>query len=201
MEFIRRINWVDILAIILLIRTTYVSLQAGLSSELFSLLGVYLNVVLALNYYAKIGHILSGTIPGFPLVLANFVSFLGIAVILAILFRFIGGVLDRVIKIEWHPLIESVGGLVAGLARSCLAVSLVLIILILLPLPYMQWSIRDRSLSGTFFLKIGLSVYAKSIKVLPAFVKNDALVDTEELMVSLTEDKPLNHVQRKNETP
>ena len=197
MELIRRVNWVDILAIIILIRTSYISLQAGLSSELFSLLGVYLNIILTLNYYTKIGRIISETIPGFTLVLANFISFLSIAVILAVLFRLIRAILDRVIKIEWHPLIERLGGLVAGLARSCLAVSLVLIILILLPLPYMQWSIRDRSLSGMFFLKIGPSAYAKSLNALPWLSKKGEPVNTEELMAALTAEKSFKTILKK----
>ncbi len=191
MEIISRINWVDILAIILLIRTSYISLKAGFTSELFALIGVYLNIFFTLNYYAAIGRIISGTIPGLPLVLSNSFSFIGLAAIFAISFRVLRAILDKVVKIEWHPLIESIGGLLAGLARSFLAVSLVLLVLIMLPLPYMQWSIRDRSLTGIFFLKIGPTAYVKGFNMMPSWLKKGVSVNMEELMAVLVSEKSL----------
>jgi len=205
MELISRINWVDILCIILLLRISCVSFHHGLSHELFSLLGVLLTTIISLNYYSKLGEFLAQNIIGLPLVLANFLSFLVLMILILFVFRVFRTILDKIVKIQWHAFIDSVGGFIAGVARSFLTVSLVLILLILLPLPYMQWSIRDRSLTGPFFLKIGPVVYAKTYNLIPGLKVTSGPVDAKALIEELSSDKVLGPVKEKNkeadETP
>ncbi len=203
MELLSQLNWVDILAIILLLRISCVSFHHGLSYELFSLAGVFFTTVIALNYYITVGEFLSQNIIGLPLALSQFLSFLGIAVLLLLAFRALRSVVGAIVKIEWHAFINSVGGFIAGVARSFLTVSLVLVLLILLPLPYMQWSIKDRSLTGLFFLKIGPIVYAKTHKFIPGLKTRGGLVDANALIDELTSEKTLalERKKEKSETP
>ena len=200
MEILSKINWVDILSLILLVRISYVSFQGGLSHELFSLLGTFFNLIISIHYYVKVGAFISDTITGFPIELSNFLSFLMLTVSLGLLFRLLRAVLDRIIKIQWHSFIEGIGGMIAGVAKSCLAISLVLITLILLPLPYMQWSIRDRSLTGMFFLRIGPAVYAKSQKMVPVVVRGEP-IDVDEFVRAVSVDKYLGPVRNNARTP
>jgi uncharacterized membrane protein required for colicin V production len=201
MELISRINWVDILVIILLLRISCVSFQHGLSYELFSLAGVLFTIVISLNFYTRLGQFFSETILGLPLALAQFLSFLIVAIIIAFLFRLARSIMDKLVKIQWHAFIDSVGGLIAGVSRACLTVSLVLMILVLLPLPYMQWSIRDRSLTGMFFLKVGTTVYAQVNRFIPGFKAKAEPLSAEEVMGGLTADKSLSIAKEKAETP
>ena len=200
MEIISKVNWVDILSLILLLRISYVSFQGGLSHELFSLLGTFFNLVISIHYYAKIGAFISDIITGFPIELSNFFSFLMLTISFGLLFRLLRAILDKVIKIQWHPVIEAIGGMTAGVAKSCLAISLVLITLILLPLPYMQWSIRDKSLTGMFFLRIGPTVYAKSHKFIPVVARGEP-IDVDGFVKEISADKSLGPVRDRARTP
>ena len=194
MEILGRINWVDIFSIILLLRITYASFRGGLSHELFSTLGVFFNLIVSIHYYQKIGNFVSETVSGFPVALSNFFSFLLLSAALALLFRLIRMILDRVIKIEWHPFIEGFGGLVAGAVKAFMSVSLVLMLLILLPLPYMQWSVRDKSVTGMFFLSIGPTIYSKTYRQIPGIKAQGEPMDMNEFMRALTEDKAIGPV-------
>ena len=62
MNIIMKLNWVDILVVIIMLRTTYVAFQDGLSHEIFPLIGAFSSLVLSLAYYKKIAFIISQNI-------------------------------------------------------------------------------------------------------------------------------------------
>ena len=164
MEIIRRINWVDVLVVILMIRISYVAFQEGLSHEILPLIGSIIIIIIDLHYYEKIGLFISQNLAILPIELANFLSFLILTIIIGLAFKLLAGILNKVIKVAWHPLIEIFGGVIFGVIRASIVASLILMIIALLPLPYLQWSVRDRSVTGMFFLKIGPSIYEKVSK-------------------------------------
>jgi uncharacterized membrane protein required for colicin V production len=190
MPFWTRFNWVDVLIIIIMLRISYVAFQDGLSHEIFPLLGTAFTVVFSLHYYHKFALFLSQNASGPAITLLDFVSFIIIAVGASFLFRIIKAVLDKMINVTWHPLIEKAGGLLAGIARAGLIASVVLIILSLVPLPYLQRSIRDRSYAGVYFLSIGPVVYEKVLSVMPG--KGDrGSVNAKKLTGRLISDKTI----------
>ena len=157
MDVIMRLNWVDLVVLIIMLRTVYGAFKEGLSHEIFPLLGSVLSLLLALYYYEKIAAA-AGNIP-LPASILNFAAFFLIIVVSKIVLKILKSILDVLIKVTWHPLIERLGGILAGLARGAVVTSTILIILTLLPLSYLQWSVRDRSLSGMYFLRIGPAIY------------------------------------------
>ena len=167
MEIIAKINWVDILVVILILRTTYVSLQDGLSHEILPLVGSVCMLIFSIHYYTKIASYLYYLGFTLPMVLLELISFILIIVCIGVLFRFIKAIIDKIIKVSWHPLIEKFGGLLAGIMRGAVLASIVLVIIVLIPLPYLQWSVKDRSLTGVYFLRIGPVVYEKTLGFLP----------------------------------
>lgn len=200
MELLRHINWVDVLALIIILRISYVSFSHGLSHELFSLFGVYLNTVLVLHYYLRVGLFLSSAI-GLPHEISNFLSFLFLLVGIAFIVLFARKFVDLVVKVTWNPVIERIGGIVSGVARACLTVSLVLMLMMVTPLPYLQWSVRDRSLVGMFFLRIGPAAYAKTYALVPGFRKKSVALTRADMMAALTSDKVLSAAPKKTATP
>ena len=157
MDVIMKLNWVDLLVLIVMLRTIYGAFKEGLSHEIFPLFASIASLLLALFYYEKIAEAAS-SIP-LPISVLNFAGFFLVIFVSKILFKILKGLLDALIKVTWHPLIERLGGLLAGLVRGAVVTSTILIILTLLPLSYLQWSIRDKSMSGMFFLRIGPSIY------------------------------------------
>ena len=161
MEILSRLNWVDLLAVIIMLRTIYMSFQNGLSHEIFPFFSSILKLVLALHFYGKLGSLLNESVKLFPLSLCNMASFLAIVLITTFVLNLLSGLLDSVINITWHPLIEKIGGMMLGVLKGAVSVSMVLIFLALIPLSYIQWSINDKSLYGMFFLRIGPAIYRR----------------------------------------
>lgn len=189
MEILSKINWVDILIVIIMLRTTYVSFKEGFSHSLFPLIAVSVVGILSLHYYPKLSYIISQNIIKIPAPISDFLSFLALVVISGLAIKFIKIVLDKIIKVEWHPVIEKFGGLIVGALRASVVTSLVLIIMVMLPLPYIQWSVRDRSVSGIYFLRVVPSLYSKTAAFLPVLKMGEAPVNSDEVVKKLMSDK------------
>ena len=189
MEILTKINWVDVLVLILILRTSYVSLQDGLSHEILPLVGSLCMLVFSLHYYNKIALYLYNIGFTLPISVLNLLSFILSVVCIGILFRFIKAIIDNIIKISWHPLIERFGGLLAGVIRGVVLTSTILIIIVLIPLPYLQQSVRDRSMTGVYFLRIGPAIYEKAAVFLPTVKVGGSPADTKELMKNLLSEK------------
>jgi len=159
MDMLSKVNWVDILVVIIMLRTIYISFQNGLSHEIFPLFGAVLKLILALHFYSKLGSALHGSINFISVSVCNMASFLAIVLIIGFAMMFLKGLVDAIIKVTWHPLIEKIGGMVVGVIKGAISASMVLIFLALVPLSYLQSSIKDKSLYGMLFLNIGPAIY------------------------------------------
>jgi membrane protein required for colicin V production len=159
MDILSGMNWVDILVVIIVLRTVYVSMNEGLSREIFPLISSVACLVLAIRYYFKLGSMLHDSAPLIPLSIFNLVSFLAIAILSGFALNFVNTLINGIVKVTWHPFIERFGGILAGMLKGMVITSTVLILLVLIPLSYFQVSVKDRSLSGMFFIGIGPGIY------------------------------------------
>ncbi|MCX5686158.1 MAG: CvpA family protein [Candidatus Omnitrophica bacterium] len=188
MDIVNKLNWVDILVVIIMMRTIYVAFQDGLSHEIFPLLGAFSSLILSLAYYKKIAFIMSQNIGGVAVAILEALSFVTLFVAVIFVFKLLRLVFDKIINVTWHPFIEKFGGLLAGAIKASMITSAILIMLALLPLPYLKWSIGDRSFIGMYFLKIGPSIYAKVSRVLPFIKIDDASFNVEYVVRDIIED-------------
>ena len=168
MELITKINWVDVLVAILMLRISYVAFRDGLSHEIFPVLGSILIMVLAMHYYTVLGSSMSRNIMNMPVELANFLSFLVLVVGLGLLVRLLRLLLDKIVKVQWHPTMEKFGGLAVGIMKAYIITGIVLMTLSLMPLSYLVWSIKDKSLTGKYILRAGPEIYDRVGRFLPA---------------------------------
>jgi len=191
MELVTKINWVDVLVIIIMARLSYVAFQDGLSHEIFPLLGSIFTVIFSIQYYHKIAYSIYQYIAKVPIVILDFITFSVLVIATGFIFKFIKVLLDKIIKVTWHPLIEKFGGVITGIIRASIVTSTVLIILALIPLPYLQWSIRDRSLTGMYFFNIGPEIYIKASSFLPVTKIEDEPLTRDSLVRTLLSEKTL----------
>ncbi len=167
MELITKINWVDVLVAILMLRISYVAFRDGLSHEIFPFIGSILIMVLAMHYYTVLGSYISRNMMNMPIELANFLSFLVLVVALGLLVRLSRVALDKIVKVQWHPIMEKFGGLVVGIMKAYVVTGIVLMTLSLIPLSYLQWSIKDKSLTGKYILRAGPEIYNRVGRFFP----------------------------------
>lgn len=191
MEIVSRINWVDILVLILMVRMSFAALREGLSHEIFPFIGTIAIAVFSMFYYARIGSFLSQNLGNMPIQIANFFSFLVIIAVLGFLVKFLRAVLDNIVKVQWHPLIEKFGGIIVGMAKAYIITSLVLICLALMPLSYLQWSIRDKSLTGKYVLSAVPELYSRIAVFLPTIKAGEEPISKDTMIKNLMSDKSL----------
>ncbi len=198
MDILTKINWVDGLILIIIIRTSYIALQDGLSHEILPLVGSLCMLVLSLHYYDKIGDFLYYLGFLMPKDLLNLVGFIIAVVCVGVIFRLVKIVMDKIIKVNWHPLIERFGGFLAGAARGVITASIVLVMLMLIPISYLQVSVRDRSLIGMYFLRVGPSIYEKAAGLLHTARAREYVSRANELISNLTADKSVGSAKEKS---
>ena len=186
MDIILRLNWIDVIVIFIMLRTSYVAFVDGLSHEIFPLIGAVSVLILSLHYYNILALFISRHILQVNTAVAVFFSFLALVIIIGLVFRLLRGLVDAIIKVSWHPALEKFGGLVVGVMRASVVASTTLIILALLPLPYIQWSIREKAVTGMYFLRIGPEIYLKTAALLPGGSKT---VTKESLISDIVSDK------------
>lgn len=180
-EYILKINWVDIIILILLLRTSYVGFIQGLSYEILTLIGIITAVVLAIHNYKHVGRFFINHL-NLPVEFSNFLSFLILVFGVIVIFRYIRNIFYRYAKLEIFPTLEKFGGLIFGFIRGCIFASLVLLILSLMPNDYIRKSIHEGSLGGTLFLKVAPTCYEHSIGLFPKYKNVEKTKIVEEML-------------------
>jgi len=178
MELIAKINWVDILVAILMLRISYVAFRDGLSHEIFPFIGSILIMVLAMRYYTALGSFISRSMMNMPIELSNFLAFLTLVVALGFLVRLLRLLLDKIVKVEWHPVLEKFGGLAVGIMKAYVVTGIVLMTLSLMPLSYLAWSIKEKSLTGKYILRAAPEIYERVGIFLPAIGSDETVKPT-----------------------
>jgi hypothetical protein len=120
-------------------------------------------------------------------------------VVLAFAVRLLGGLLGNIVKVQWHPVIEKFGGLIVGILRAYIVTGIILMVLALMPLPYLQWSIRDRSLTGKYVLMAGPEVYSRLSGFLPTIKVGENPLNKDAIAKNLMSDKSVSPKQEKKE--
>ena len=170
MDIIAKINWVDVLIVIILVRIGYVALQDGLSHEIFPLIGAVATACISARYYSELA-LLVQSITGLSVQILDLLVFVLLIVGIGLIFKMARILVDILVKVTWHPLVEKFGGLIFGFLRASVVISVVLMMMSLMPFSYLHYSIKERSLSGPYFLKVVPEISSKIAWVFPATVK------------------------------
>lgn len=154
---IKQLNWVDIFILILIIRITYIGIKRGLVTELFKILGTILSIFLSMHYYPKLGNFIHERSP-LPLGFADFISFLALVIMGHLFFLMLRTTFLLLVRIEPQNILNKWGGLILGILRGLLAVSLFISILCLSTIKYFEKSAK-RSFSSNYLSKIAPKTY------------------------------------------
>jgi uncharacterized membrane protein required for colicin V production len=176
-EIFQNINWVDLLVVILLIRSSYVGFTKGFGWELFRFIGYLSTAVAAVYFYEYASQLLGDYFP-VAQSFSNLICFTALYAGALFIFKFINLIIEKIIRIETFSTVERLGGLALGFLRGAILTSLLLISLVFMPVPYFEKSIKERSYSGQMALKTVPFLYDKIGAVFPALEfsqRNEAL--------------------------
>ncbi|MFH0738290.1 MAG: CvpA family protein [Candidatus Omnitrophota bacterium] len=158
---VQKLNWVDIVILILLARICYIAVKSGMLTELFKLLGVILSVYLSLHYFVLFSLYLTNRL-GLKNINAHFIglfSFVLLAVVGYLAFMGLRILLVKFIKAESTPGLHKWGGIIVGLARGFLLASLIVFALAISGLDYLHNSVKN-SYSGRYWVNVGCGLYS-----------------------------------------
>ncbi len=162
-EIFNRVNWVDVFALILLIRISYVSSRIGVGKQILPLIFLALILIVSLYIYRDIAYFFVQRYSFNPATCKFFsysLTTLIFAVIYHIVMRVTGFLLFR--GEAGTGTIERAGGAFLGFVRSVLIIGIVMIAFLLMPIRAMETSVKN-SYSGFFFINTNLKVYCYSM--------------------------------------
>ncbi len=163
---LNRINWVDILAVILLVRMGYVGLKSGMSAELVKLAGLVAGFFVGFRYYQQVGDSLAGG-AGLRAEWASvLVMSLGVAAVYFVVTRLLR-LSEKLVQVTFAKPVNEGGGALIGALRGVLVASVILTIFLQVPAPYLQASILENSWSGKVISRAAPLVY-DTLAALPA---------------------------------
>lgn len=163
MEVLSRANWVDLLALILILRIGYTGSFLGIGKQILPLLSLLFTLTFSLYYYEKITLFITSR-STLPRSVCEFFIFLFIIIILSIITHKINKSI-HLKRPEVLPPIERLGGAAFGLLRATIITGLTFIIFLLAPIEGVEESITS-SASGTFIVKLNLDFYTNIINAI-----------------------------------
>lgn len=148
-----KINWVDILIVIYIVRAFFLGKKRGLSVEITALISALVAWVIALHFYQGLGQSLSKwfllTLPS-----ARVISFIGIAVCVLFLGAIFGRLLKRIMKLSFLSNIEKIGGYILGTLRGISISAIIIVALALTPAKFIQQEVYVNSFLGNYFVAL-----------------------------------------------
>ncbi len=163
MEVLRRANWVDLLALILILRIGYTGSFLGIGKQILPLLSLFFTLTCSLYYYGGITLFITSR-SSLPRSVCEFFIFLFIAIILSIITQ----IINRYIHFKRPEVlvpIERAGGAVFGLLRATIITGLTFVIFLLAPIEDVGQSMKS-SASGIFIVKLNLDFYTNIINTI-----------------------------------
>jgi uncharacterized membrane protein required for colicin V production len=159
MDFLKSLNWVDILMAVVFARSIFIGIKSGFIVEFFKFFGVLFSTVITLHYYSILADLLAPHARVFEPTALRMLVFLGLWLTITALFKFIRDGLLLLFTIQPHPYIEKFVG--AGLAamRGLLVCSLVFFVL-LVSQNTAVLKLSEKSISKNFVSHLAPHIYA-----------------------------------------
>lgn len=148
-----KINWVDIIIVIYIVRAFFLGKKRGLGVELIALISALFAWVLSTNYYQLIAQSFSRW---FLLTekTARTVAFVLIAVFILFIGAILARVLKKVMKLSFIPNVEKIGGCVFGIARGISLCAIIIVALSLCPITGIQQEVYVKSFLGNYLVAL-----------------------------------------------
>ncbi len=159
-EILAQLNWVDLIGIIIVVRTFYIGIRQGLLIEIFKVTGFGIGLFMAVTHYRNWGAVIAEK-SVLPLWEAEVLTFGVIFVVGYGIFFLLRLLLMKMMTLQIRGAWDRIGGGVVGLARGCLVMIFLEVTALCLAAPtgYLSQSIRERSFFGPPLLTGGKVTY------------------------------------------
>jgi len=139
---ISKLNWIDILLLICILRMGYVGLKRGLFIEIFKILNVLVCCFVTFHFYSSVGQLINSKLPPLPLDAAKIFSYTALCIIITLIFSIIREAIVVILRIETPTNIIKFLGAVLGVLRGVIISGLIIFGLYISTIHYLEMSAR-----------------------------------------------------------
>ena len=180
MEFLKSLNWIDLLMVVLAVRIVYISAMTGFVTEFMKTAAVLISVLLAFHYYTKIAAVL-GHFVGLTPPLLEALVFAAIWAFTFIVMKFIRDGIFLIFTVQAISLVDKWGAMAVSIARFALTASMLMFVLVLTDQPYLE-RMTMSSFSQKYIFLVAPETYQKMmngfvVKLLPKQKVNPAVME------------------------
>lgn len=161
MEFLKSLNWIDILVTALAIRIVYISVQTGFIAEFSKTLAVLGSVFAAYHYYVKISVIIGRSVQ-VPMPVIEVCVFTVLWLLILLVCKFLRDGILLAFKVQAISAIDQWGAAFVAIGRFFLTASLLMFVFLLTDQPYME-RMTATSFSQKYVLSVAPNVYKAMI--------------------------------------
>lgn len=161
-----KFGWVDIVFVTLLIRICYIGFKNGFLPEIFRLFGLFSAFILSFNNYTLVSGFLTSHTKRSGASL-DIISFLFIFLAALFIFKLLAMLAGLLSSCENVSLPNRILGLIFGLCRGALLISLIYTFFINSHVDYLSKSAREKSVLGRYVAGAAASVYDIGINLYP----------------------------------
>lgn len=156
--YISECNWVDIVAVVIILRMCYVGIKQGFGVEVFKMINLCFCSFIALHFYYSLGEFLHSVLPPLPTEPAATFSFLLLLIVITLIFRVLRDTFFVFFKKgEANKTSILLGGAIGALRGIGIA-GLIAFGLVISQNHYLELSSRTSVLGGRF-IKVPVKIY------------------------------------------
>lgn len=156
-------HWIDIIAIITALFFIYKSYHEGLLTSLFRLAGLVLGIIIAAN----MGHLSSSFFQeqfNWAVNVADIVGYIAIFILIILLAQVLGYFLRTLINAVHLGWIDQLGGILLGVLKAAIVISLLLWLIFAIPAQDLQDDIKQNSTSYRILGNFAPSLYESLVQ-------------------------------------
>lgn len=186
MDFIQKINWVDIVSLAICIRAVFIGIKTGFVVEFFKSLGILFSIFITLHYFSDLTVFASTQITFLELPTIAILAFFLLWSLSTLIFKLIREGVQFAFSIQAHPVVDRWGGAILSALRGVIVCGMVFYALLLSYNPGIIKMARE-SLSKTAvsFIPTGIYTgiyYGFVVKFFPTERMSQEAVDVPLLM-------------------
>ncbi|MBI4368355.1 MAG: CvpA family protein [Candidatus Omnitrophica bacterium] len=161
-----KMGWLDIVFLLVFAIGIFLGLKRGLAKVSERLIEVVVAQIVTIEYSRAWSEWIQIRVH-VPFELLHVVVFAALAIVSIIAVRFIFRVLELFAAIEFKSPLNGVGGALLGGFQHLLFLSLISSFLLLFPLPFIQTTFKDGSISGPYLASTSQKVHDTFVKWFP----------------------------------
>lgn len=147
LEIIQKLNWIDVVVLVVMLRALYIGLKRGCVSEIFQLMAVFASIFVVYHYYPFCSRLIENRIFLKPEI-ARSVTFFVLWALVALVCKFVRDGACMIFKIEAKSFVDKLGGLTVGFIRGALVSSLLLSLFMTTGSDYLIRNVKGSYLSS-----------------------------------------------------